>query len=48
MKMAKFTTEFQWAAISLTDKCTQIKNEILTCIKLITMYYWETAFEATT
>jgi len=39
MKMAEFTTEFQQATISVTDKCMQIMNEILTCIKLTIMNY---------
>lgn len=48
MKITKFTTELQQAAISVTDKCMQIKNEILTCIKLTITYYWEIAFAITT
>ncbi|XP_025915458.1 multidrug resistance-associated protein 9 [Apteryx rowi] len=47
IKMAKFTTVFRQAAISVTDKRVQIMNEILTCIKLIKMYAWEKSFATT-
>uniref|UniRef100_A0A8C4KQZ1 ATP-binding cassette sub-family C member 5 n=1 Tax=Dromaius novaehollandiae TaxID=8790 RepID=A0A8C4KQZ1_DRONO len=47
IKMAKFTTIFRQAAISVTDKRVQIMNEILTCIKLIKMYAWEKSFATT-
>uniref|UniRef100_A0A8B9NVH7 ATP-binding cassette sub-family C member 5 n=1 Tax=Apteryx owenii TaxID=8824 RepID=A0A8B9NVH7_APTOW len=47
IKMAKFTTVFRQAAISVTDKRVQIMNKILTCIKLIKMYAWEKSFATT-
>ncbi|NWX82088.1 MRP9 protein, partial [Nothoprocta pentlandii] len=47
IKMAKFTTVFRQAAISVADKRVQIMNEILTCIKLIKMYAWEESFATT-
>ncbi|NWJ11165.1 MRP9 protein, partial [Crypturellus undulatus] len=47
IKMAKFTTVFRQAAVSVTDKRVQIMNEILTCIKLIKMYAWEKSFATT-
>ncbi|TFK08994.1 UDP-N-acetylhexosamine pyrophosphorylase-like protein 1 [Platysternon megacephalum] len=44
MLMAKLTSVFRRAAISVTDTRVQTMNEILTCIKLIKMYAWEKSF----
>uniref|UniRef100_A0A8C4Y8S2 ATP-binding cassette sub-family C member 5 n=1 Tax=Gopherus evgoodei TaxID=1825980 RepID=A0A8C4Y8S2_9SAUR len=44
MFMAKLTSVFRRAAISVTDTRVQRMNEILTCIKLIKMYAWEKSF----
>ncbi|XP_044843536.1 ATP-binding cassette sub-family C member 12 isoform X7 [Mauremys mutica] len=44
MFMAKLTSVFRRAAISVTDTRVQTMNEILTCIKLIKMYAWEKSF----
>ncbi|XP_067406340.1 ATP-binding cassette sub-family C member 12-like [Emydura macquarii macquarii] len=44
MLMAKLTSVFRRAAISVTDKRVRTMNEILTCIKLIKMYAWEKYF----
>ncbi|KAJ7311830.1 hypothetical protein JRQ81_006141 [Phrynocephalus forsythii] len=47
MLMAKLTSVFRRAAMVVTDKRVRIMNEILTCIKLIKMYAWETSFAKT-
>uniref|UniRef100_A0A8C8SY07 ATP-binding cassette sub-family C member 5 n=1 Tax=Pelusios castaneus TaxID=367368 RepID=A0A8C8SY07_9SAUR len=47
MLMAKLTSVFRRAAISVTDKRVRTMNEILTCIKLIKMYAWEKSFAKT-
>uniref|UniRef100_A0A8C3TI31 ATP-binding cassette sub-family C member 5 n=1 Tax=Chelydra serpentina TaxID=8475 RepID=A0A8C3TI31_CHESE len=44
MLMAKLTSVFRRAAMSVTDTRVQTMNEILTCIKLIKMYAWEKSF----
>ncbi|XP_060538501.1 ATP-binding cassette sub-family C member 12-like [Pantherophis guttatus] len=44
MLMAKLTSVFRRRSILLTDKRVRIMNEVLTCIKLIKMYAWETSF----
>uniref|UniRef100_K7FYJ5 ATP-binding cassette sub-family C member 5 n=1 Tax=Pelodiscus sinensis TaxID=13735 RepID=K7FYJ5_PELSI len=47
MLMAKLTSVFRRAAISVTDKRVRTMNEILVCIKLIKMYAWEKSFAKT-
>ncbi|XP_037734013.1 ATP-binding cassette sub-family C member 12 isoform X3 [Chelonia mydas] len=44
MLMAKLTSVFRRAAMSVTDTRVRTMNEILTCIKLIKMYAWEKSF----
>ncbi|XP_043350868.1 ATP-binding cassette sub-family C member 12 isoform X5 [Dermochelys coriacea] len=44
MLMAKLTSIFRRAAMSVTDTRVRTMNEILTCIKLIKMYAWEKSF----
>ncbi|KAM7146748.1 ATP-binding cassette sub-family C member 12-like isoform 3-T4 [Macrochelys suwanniensis] len=44
MLMAKLTSVFRRAAMSVTDTRVGMMNEILTCIKLIKMYAWEKSF----
>uniref|UniRef100_A0A7M4E763 ATP binding cassette subfamily C member 12 n=1 Tax=Crocodylus porosus TaxID=8502 RepID=A0A7M4E763_CROPO len=44
MLTAMLTAMFRRAAVSVTDKRLRTTNEILTCIKMIKMYAWETSF----
>ncbi|XP_006035034.1 multidrug resistance-associated protein 9 [Alligator sinensis] len=44
MLTAMLTAMFRRAALSVTDKRLRTINEILTCIKMIKMYAWETSF----
>ncbi|KYO27274.1 hypothetical protein Y1Q_0021210 [Alligator mississippiensis] len=44
MLTAMLTAMFRRAAVSVTDKRLRTINEILTCIKMIKMYAWETSF----
>ncbi|KAK6480073.1 multidrug resistance-associated protein 9-like [Huso huso] len=43
--MTSLTTMFRRKAIPVTDSRVRTMNEILTCIKLIKMYAWESSFE---
>ncbi|XP_041124429.1 ATP-binding cassette sub-family C member 12-like isoform X2 [Polyodon spathula] len=42
---ARLTTAFRRKAIPVTDTRVRTMNEVLTCIKLIKMYAWESSFE---
>ncbi|RXM31606.1 Multidrug resistance-associated protein 9 [Acipenser ruthenus] len=44
---ARLTTAFRRKAIHVTDSRVRTMNEVLTCIKLIKMYAWESSFEQT-
>ncbi|XP_036837574.1 multidrug resistance-associated protein 9 [Oncorhynchus mykiss] len=43
--MARLIQVFRRKAVSVTDTRVRTMNEVLTCIKLIKMYAWETSFE---
>lgn len=43
--MARLIQRFRRKAVSVTDTRVRTMNEVLTCIKLIKMYAWETSFE---
>ncbi|XP_041077297.1 ATP-binding cassette sub-family C member 12-like [Polyodon spathula] len=43
--MARLTSAFRRKAIPMTDSRVCTTNEVLTCIKLIKMYGWESSFE---
>uniref|UniRef100_A0A4W5R563 ABC transmembrane type-1 domain-containing protein n=1 Tax=Hucho hucho TaxID=62062 RepID=A0A4W5R563_9TELE len=43
--MARLIQVFRRKAVSVTDTRVCTMNEVLTCIKLIKMYAWETSFE---
>ncbi|MGH0126827.1 UNVERIFIED_CONTAM: hypothetical protein FKN15_007148 [Acipenser sinensis] len=43
--MTSLTTIFRRKAIPVTDSRVRTMNEVLTCIKLIKMYAWESSFE---
>ncbi|KAM9422481.1 ATP-binding cassette sub-family C member 12 isoform 1-T1 [Salvelinus alpinus] len=43
--MARLIQVFRRKAVSVTDTRVRTMNEVLTCIKLIKMYAWETSFQ---
>ncbi|XP_061101234.1 ATP-binding cassette sub-family C member 12-like [Conger conger] len=43
--MARWIGVFRRKAVSITDTRVRTMNEVLSCIKLIKMYAWETSFE---